>query len=354
MHYTPKHGSWLNQAELNSAWCPGSASEPDGIPKLQVLQSEIHHYLHDGSVASLKEMFDPDRLSETHVPGGFTPPDKRQRAIKGHEFGLKLARRGASAADRISADSLNRTPERLPELPRMYREAPLRFNLPQLPLTPFSGRRLNGGSFPSLIARRKVVHSLRIGRLSHYRKVLRPGTHFLLITLRHNPADLQDMRKIVRGPCRHELPQRYSTQRGMGTHQFQLGWLQIQISKLHEIVGAPLGKFVQQCRDRFALAIAELRVSIEGLKGLIGAMLQDDHHSRHPIRFLPVNQMTDNHVRTPRARPFGGCGPLFREAAQHSIERRRSPRQYGKTFFEEKGAHESMLVAPNPSGRVHR
>jgi hypothetical protein len=36
-------------------------------------------------------MFDPDRLKETHVPGGFTPPDKQQHAIKGHEFGLKLA-----------------------------------------------------------------------------------------------------------------------------------------------------------------------------------------------------------------------------------------------------------------------
>jgi CxxC motif-containing protein (DUF1111 family) len=48
------------------------------------------HYLHDGSVASLEEMFDPDRLKETHYPGGFTPPDKPQRAIKGHEFGLKL------------------------------------------------------------------------------------------------------------------------------------------------------------------------------------------------------------------------------------------------------------------------
>src|SRR5581483_6940398 len=30
------------------------------------------HYLHDGSVASLEEMFDPGRLSQTHVPGGFT------------------------------------------------------------------------------------------------------------------------------------------------------------------------------------------------------------------------------------------------------------------------------------------
>jgi hypothetical protein len=49
------------------------------------------HYLHDGSVASLEEMFDPDRLKETHYPGGFTPPDKPQRAIKGHEFGLNLS-----------------------------------------------------------------------------------------------------------------------------------------------------------------------------------------------------------------------------------------------------------------------
>jgi hypothetical protein len=48
------------------------------------------HYLHDGSAASLEEMFDPGRLSDTHKPGGFTPPDKPQRAITGHEFGLKL------------------------------------------------------------------------------------------------------------------------------------------------------------------------------------------------------------------------------------------------------------------------
>lgn len=48
------------------------------------------HYLHDGSVGSLEEMFDPRRLSATHEPGGFTPPGMRQRAIPGHEFGLEL------------------------------------------------------------------------------------------------------------------------------------------------------------------------------------------------------------------------------------------------------------------------
>jgi hypothetical protein len=48
------------------------------------------HYLHDGSVASLEEMFDPDRLKATHVPGGWSPPGVNARPIKGHEFGLAL------------------------------------------------------------------------------------------------------------------------------------------------------------------------------------------------------------------------------------------------------------------------
>jgi hypothetical protein len=48
------------------------------------------HFLHDGSAASLEEMFDPNRLKDTHVPGGWSPPATKTRAIKGHEFGLKL------------------------------------------------------------------------------------------------------------------------------------------------------------------------------------------------------------------------------------------------------------------------
>lgn len=48
-------------------------------------------YLHDGSVASLEEMFDADRLQTDHVPGGWKGPGVTQRAIPGHVFGLKLA-----------------------------------------------------------------------------------------------------------------------------------------------------------------------------------------------------------------------------------------------------------------------
>jgi hypothetical protein len=47
-------------------------------------------YLHHGAVASLEEMFDPDRLKETHQPGGWHPYDEKTYAIRGHEFGLKL------------------------------------------------------------------------------------------------------------------------------------------------------------------------------------------------------------------------------------------------------------------------
>lgn len=46
--------------------------------------------LHDGSVASLEEMFDPDRLKPDHVPGGWKGPGVTKRAIPGHPFGLWL------------------------------------------------------------------------------------------------------------------------------------------------------------------------------------------------------------------------------------------------------------------------
>jgi hypothetical protein len=48
------------------------------------------HYLHDGSVGNLEEMFDPERLKPSHVPRGWMPLGEKTHAIPGHEFGLKL------------------------------------------------------------------------------------------------------------------------------------------------------------------------------------------------------------------------------------------------------------------------
>jgi len=47
--------------------------------------------LHDGSVASLEEMFDPARLLPGHVPGGWKGPGISTRSIPGHQFGLSLS-----------------------------------------------------------------------------------------------------------------------------------------------------------------------------------------------------------------------------------------------------------------------
>ncbi len=49
------------------------------------------HYLHDGSLASLEEMFNPERLKDTFTPDGWSLPGVKTRAVKGHEFGLKLS-----------------------------------------------------------------------------------------------------------------------------------------------------------------------------------------------------------------------------------------------------------------------
>ena len=49
------------------------------------------HYLHDGSFTTLEEMFDPARLQPEFGASGFMLPGLKGRAVKGHEFGLKLA-----------------------------------------------------------------------------------------------------------------------------------------------------------------------------------------------------------------------------------------------------------------------
>ena len=46
---------------------------------------------HNGSVATLEDWFDPRRLREDYVPTGWKGYAVEKRAVKGHEFGLKLS-----------------------------------------------------------------------------------------------------------------------------------------------------------------------------------------------------------------------------------------------------------------------
>lgn len=45
---------------------------------------------HNGSVATLEEWFDPQRLREDYVPAGFRGHGRQTRAVPGHPFGLEL------------------------------------------------------------------------------------------------------------------------------------------------------------------------------------------------------------------------------------------------------------------------
>jgi len=46
---------------------------------------------HNGSVATLEDWFDPARLTEDYAPTGFKGFGLEKRAVKGHEFGLRLS-----------------------------------------------------------------------------------------------------------------------------------------------------------------------------------------------------------------------------------------------------------------------
>jgi hypothetical protein len=45
---------------------------------------------HNGSVATLEDWFDSRRLRDDYVPSGYRGYGVQTRAIRGHEFGLKL------------------------------------------------------------------------------------------------------------------------------------------------------------------------------------------------------------------------------------------------------------------------
>ncbi|MVN78195.1 hypothetical protein GO988_17845 [Hymenobacter sp. HMF4947] len=47
-------------------------------------------FLHDGSLATLRDMLDPKRLRDDYVPTGFRGVGVTTKAVRGHEFGLEL------------------------------------------------------------------------------------------------------------------------------------------------------------------------------------------------------------------------------------------------------------------------
>lgn len=75
---------------------PRSAMQPmrgTGYYKVPSLKGVWYRgpFEHNGSVATLEDWFDPKRLRDDYVPTGFKGFGVERRAVKGHEFGLKLS-----------------------------------------------------------------------------------------------------------------------------------------------------------------------------------------------------------------------------------------------------------------------
>ncbi|WP_245563671.1 hypothetical protein [Spirosoma luteum] len=47
-------------------------------------------FMHDGSLATVDDVFDPRRLRDDYVPTGFKRADVKTQAVRGHEFGMEL------------------------------------------------------------------------------------------------------------------------------------------------------------------------------------------------------------------------------------------------------------------------
>jgi RoxA-like, cytochrome c-like len=85
----PRYFADLRRADPGLALATRKGTGYYKVPSLKGLWYR-GHYLHDGSVATLEEMFDPDRVKETHTPGGWRLPGTSTHAIKGHDFRLHL------------------------------------------------------------------------------------------------------------------------------------------------------------------------------------------------------------------------------------------------------------------------
>ena len=91
----PEHFSFLDIMRVSVGTDPNLALKTrkgTGYYKVPSLKGVWYRgrYLHDGSLTTLEEMFDPARLRDDYAPTGFMLPGEKTRAIPGHVFGMKL------------------------------------------------------------------------------------------------------------------------------------------------------------------------------------------------------------------------------------------------------------------------
>jgi hypothetical protein len=148
-----------------------------------------------------------------------------------------------------------------------------------------------------------------------------PRADRLAVLMGHNTGDLVEMREVMDGPSGEELREGDRTEGRMMAASSQVLGVEMQRAKGRQIRGAQIGKFIEQLRKPFGLALAGVAFAVEGREGSRFAEFQNHFCARHPIGSLGVNEMRDYFERGPGRRALVLGSPKIGEIAEKGAER---------------------------------
>src|SRR5688572_7413138 len=143
-----------------------------------------------------------------------------------------------------------------------------------------------------------------------------PGTDFTPILLRHYAHGLRNVSEIVHDPGGQQLTEGHRAKGGMLARQIQLACGQLPRAQHVEVLGSQPGKLVEQRLEPPVDVARSMPESIVRLKPEALAPRKDDARTRHPVRLLAINQVSNDIERAERVRAFSSADPRVGEAAQ--------------------------------------
>src|SRR5258708_3252746 len=125
----------------------------------------------------------------------------------------------------------------------------------------------------------------------HHREIRPPWTDRVAILLGHDARRLRDVAEVVRHPRGQQLAERDRSKLWMLALESQLSVRETPAGKCDDIPGAQPREFRQQIRQRFSLALPELRKAVIRREPAVRALGEDDLRAGNPVRLLAVDQM---------------------------------------------------------------
>ena len=160
-------------------------------------------------------------------------------------------------------------------------------------------------------------------------EIAAPGAYGVAVLERHEAGDLVQMGEVMPGPGGKQVGESHHAEGRVAAAPFEVLRLQIQSTQRVQVGGAETGKLIQHRLDGLAVALAQVRPKIEGLKGLRLASFKDDPGARHSVGAFGVNQVADDLERAPGVFAFmaeDAAIETLLQAAVEAFSKRRMPR----------------------------